>query len=456
MNYKATNPERQLQQPAEQHSTTREHIDPGILQQRVIQGPLGGDQAQEKEKTEVFPFDTLPAPCRQFIQEAQDAQNLDPAFAGAAVLSVLSTAIGNARELQLKKKRKEHAALFMAVVGRPGSGKTPAHKLVFEPLKDHDDETYKVYQDKQQAYKDWEKSGKEAESEPPEWPVWKRKLVNDHTIEVLADILDRNPRGICLYVDELATWFDSFNRYNSGPDLERWLSIWSHDHFTVDRKNKPPVKISKPFCSVFGGIQPSVLPRLFKDEKGHNGFTDRILFASETPGRPPDKWRTGDIASGTIDAYKERVQQLNALSADEWEDGAIKPDLLFLTENAESLWEHYYNETQQAIHNASEDKAALLSKIEQYVPRLALILALGNDPSAQWVLEDDLQNAIKLGTYFTEQARLVKVRAGASSDELDNKALIKHLASLGNKQAAISQVLGIDKAYISKVLSGAK
>jgi hypothetical protein len=53
-------------------------------------------------------------------------------------------------------------------------------------------------------------------------------LVDDATLEAIAEVLESNPFGILLVKDELAGWLKSFDCYrgNGGTkDLPAWLSM---------------------------------------------------------------------------------------------------------------------------------------------------------------------------------------------------------------------------------------
>lgn len=63
-------------------------------------------------------------------------------------------------------------------------------------------------------------------TEQPEEPIRKRFLVSDITPEGLSLIHAQNKRGLCLWVDELSTWFKNFNRHNSLPEEQLLLSIF--------------------------------------------------------------------------------------------------------------------------------------------------------------------------------------------------------------------------------------
>ncbi len=63
--------------------------------------------------------------------------------------------------------------------------------------------------------------------------------MQDVTPEAVHRILSENPRGLCLYADELAGWFKNFNRYNNGSESEFWMSVFNHKVAMSDRKEQP-------------------------------------------------------------------------------------------------------------------------------------------------------------------------------------------------------------------------
>ena len=113
----------------------------------------------------------------------------------------------------------------------------------------------------------------------PQTPVRKRFLVSDITPEGLSLIHAQNPRGLCLWSDELSAWFKNFNRYNNGSEEQFWLSVFNAKPTISDRKStQSSIFIRRPYISVIGTIQKKILGELVKGERSSNGFIDRILF----------------------------------------------------------------------------------------------------------------------------------------------------------------------------------
>jgi hypothetical protein len=207
-----------------------------------------------------FPVDALPKSCRRFVREAAVSIGCAPDLVAVPLLGLLSSAIRNSRQVQLKRGWKESAALFAVVVAEPGDKKTPAQKVALEPLWHAQKRFKKEYQEEYEVYEEelrhWEAERKVAakEGEPappkPKEPVLKSVVVDDVTVERLADILDENPRGVTSAQDELSGWVLSMNQYKAGgkgADRQFWLRVWSNAPVKVDRKSrKVPAIIPEP------------------------------------------------------------------------------------------------------------------------------------------------------------------------------------------------------------------
>lgn len=101
----------------------------------------------------------------------------------------------------------------------------------------------------------------------PREPKRLRYLVSDVTQEGLSTIHSHNPRGLCLWVDELSAWFKNFTRYNTGSEEQFWLSAFNGSTTMSDRKNfQNSIFIKRPFISVVGTIQKRLLTELANGE----------------------------------------------------------------------------------------------------------------------------------------------------------------------------------------------
>src|SRR5262249_41034169 len=118
---------------------------------------------------------------------------------------------------------------------------------------------------------------------PPEEPAEPERFVTgDATVESLAVLLEKNPRGLLMPQDEGAAWVRGMGQYKGGRGNDRqfWLSAWSGRGHLVDRKSQGTVAISipRPFVNVPLGLPPDMLGELADHQGRNDGFLHRVLF----------------------------------------------------------------------------------------------------------------------------------------------------------------------------------
>jgi hypothetical protein len=235
-------------------------------------------------------------------------------------------------------------------------------------------------------------------------PVPQQHITTDSTVEALADVLTWNPRGVLLYRDEATGWVASLNQYKGGKgaDKQFWLSTWSCQDYTINRKGKEPLRISRPYVSVIGNIPPDMLGEL-ADRRGRaDGFIDRILFTFPDPVQV--RWTDKVVDSTLLEAYVKACLRIASLT-----DGTCT-----LTAKARVAFADWFNE-----HNRNMDgPAGSWAKLDGYCARLANILhhlhyayaesralkAL-NSLSAFTVDVQSVEGAIALVDYFKNHTR---------------------------------------------------
>jgi Protein of unknown function (DUF3987) len=215
---------------------------------------------------EPFPVEVLPAPLRQLVEEGAKALPCPPDFIGVPMLSVLGTAVGNAVAIEVKPGWIEGPHINAAVVADPGSKQSPALDLAVRPLYAQQDHDYHAYQEQRKIYDEqvaqyeidlaaWKKAvharnaSREQRPLPPDEPVMPQIWTSDSTLEALAELLERNPRGLVKVRDELTGWVLSMNQYKGGHGANRqaWLSFWNGAPVAVNRKSrKQPILPPQP------------------------------------------------------------------------------------------------------------------------------------------------------------------------------------------------------------------
>lgn len=357
-----------------------------------------------------FPLEILPAPLRQYVQEAAWATNTPPDYTAVPMLCAAGGAIGNSRRLEIKEGHTESACLFAVTIGRPGSCKSAPLKFIGQPFHLRQDNDYAAFAKK---HDDWDETPRKERGKEP---VMSRCLADDATLEALIRVLGENPRGVLWSVDELSDLLAGLNQYKGGGkgnDKQKLLKIWSDIPLTVDRmkNNGKPVLIRHPFAAIVGGIPPNVLQSFRAECAGDDGFLDRFLFAYPEP-IPPEGEQFRKLSRASAQRWQATVAKLMTMKM-AGKEGYQFPIDLHLDQQGREEW------ARLTAEDAAERRApefpgwlegawAKLGK--GYLARLALIVQLlrwacGETKEDEVVEGRSLEDAGLLVGYFKAHTR---------------------------------------------------
>lgn len=364
------------------------------------------------ENTNEFPYHIFPKQIQEIILETNKHLCFPIDFIGASILFAISVAIGNTHKVEVMKGWIDSAVLYLAIVARAGTNKSHPLSFAIEPLLKQDIKTYRQYQKLKIEYdrvsKFTKKEIKEEGLSEPICPFWEKTLVTDFTPEALAQILKTSKKGVGVYSDELAGWFKNFNRYHSGSEMEFWLSVWNSKPINIDRKTGEPILIPFPFVSVGGTIQNGLLEQLAKGGRTQNGFIERILFVIPDNIQKP-YWSETEISPDIIKNWEEIVSKFLKMPLKIDENHVIEPNVLRFSSKAKKIiykWQRTNADQCNAIEN--EAISGILSKLEMYVPRFALILQIMrwscNKGGKEEIGLKAMQGALVLVEYFKNSA----------------------------------------------------
>ena len=358
-----------------------------------------------KVKVPPFPVSAFPKPVQSIINDFYKAYQLPKDYYALGILTACASAIGNAYNLEYKKGYYVPPILYSAIVGGSSIGKTPALKMCLTPIFNIEEQYNKDYSN---AIDEWEILKQEADKKTilPPRPQRKDLLINDATTEAINKVLERNPKGLILFQDELIAWINSLNQYRKGSDTEFWLSNWSNSPAKINRATKDPLFIKKPFLCVLGGIQPSVLDGLGEGNKKDNGFLFRILFAFPDQQKKP--YETDYVPSAeTFQFYFSLVQSIHNLENEISQEG-VNAIHIHLSSDARKIYRKFSKKNTDLINEATNDnKKSLYGKLGDYCLRFALILEIMEVVSHKKEVDGftevsgkTMNNAIKLTEYF--------------------------------------------------------
>lgn len=320
-----------------------------------------------------FPLDVLPLPARDLAESAAESIACPVDFPATAVLAAASGLIGRSVILRVKDGYHVSAAIYLALVGSPSSGKSPSLRSAMAPLWEVSEMLRARWRDAMEA---WE--GKD-DGERGDEPELQRAVSTDPTTEALAPLLARNPRGLTVAPDEMTKWVMSMDQYKGGRGGDRpfYLSAWGGEPVYVDRAKhmKEPIAVPHPYLTVVGGMTPDMLTSLSEGRGREDGFLARLLFTF--PDRAPRRYSETGIPEDTAGAWRRMAMAL-------WdrpmlgENGMLAPRIVCMNPDASREWagwcrRHY---AEQEADGFPQSLEGAWGKLEAYTARLALVLHL--------------------------------------------------------------------------------
>lgn len=400
-----------------------------------------------------FPVDALPEPLRDLVREGAEAIRCDPSYIALPLLAVLASAIGATRRIRLKRTWTEPAIIWALIVGKSGTHKSPALDVVLDPIRRRQElaieknkaetkEHLKKVVEYKTNLKEWEKDPSGDPPEKPEEPKPARFIIGDITIEAVAMRLEENLRGLLLARDELSTWIGGFDRYSSAAARDRDAAAWCEIHggrsIIVDRKtgSKQLIYVTRPALSITGGVQPRILRRILRPDDFARGLPARLLLAAPTPPEG-DRWSEAEISEAVEVAVGKIIERLLDLdfvrTMDREGRPELRPFLLDLSPDAKKKWIKWVNSLGDTIREADDDESAAWSKVEGYAARIALVLALTEDPDALKVGAKAIERGIRIARWAGREAERVYAMLAEEPEARADRELVEYVRRKGGR-----------------------
>jgi hypothetical protein len=414
------------------------------------------------ELPEVHSFNPefLPQVLRDYVGDISERMQCPPDFTAATCMAMVSSAIG--RQISIRPKRVDSWAvvpnLWAMIVGRSGIMKSPAMSAALAPLRRMQSEAFEAHEI---ALRDHEVVAKlnklksEADSKKAsglvkngrfddaqdllansisafDEPSVRRYLVNDSTVEALAETLEENPNGVLVDRDELAGWLKSLDKDGQQEARAFYLTAADGDKgFTTDRIGRGRGKHIPAVCvSIVGGIQPGVLAYYVRDTQKQGSGDDGLLqrFGVMVYPDVSKQWHNIDRPPNkqAQEAVNELIQNLCNLDLARIgaEHDPYQP-IPFLRFNsvAQELFDEWRGDLEKRLRGDEEHPAIVshLSKYRKLVPSLALINHLCGNGTGQ-VSERSLMRALEFSRYLESHA--MRVYSYASRPDVDGAKTI--------------------------------
>jgi len=400
----------------------------------------------------VFPLDIFPTAIQQYMLECNRTLNASLDYMGCSMMWMLSIIIGNSVKIQVKTGWVESGILWMAIVGRPGVGKTPNINNIIFPLQKANNNEIKTYikrMDAYRAYMEMDKKEREGEEQLRK-PTKTQFIASDITLEALVELHEENKNAVGVFKDELAGWLKDMNKYRAGSDLEFWLSSWSNKGVALNRKTSKSSFVESPVIPILGGIQPGILNQFFTEENKDNGFIDRILTCF--PDLEVETYNDNEMDAELLQWYEDftinMYQEVKRRIVTYDNDNQITPIIATFSAGAKQEWQRIFDEITAMQNSPMENEymKSMLPKQKSYIPRFALLLntldsMTSDDPyPLDFITKDAVLKAERLSKYFINMAKKVKMKSSETFE-------LKKLMALHKTKSKKQQVLEVYKVH---------
>ncbi|HNN17876.1 MAG TPA: DUF3987 domain-containing protein, partial [Giesbergeria sp.] len=304
-----------------------------------------------------------------------------------------------------------------------------------------------------------------APTDQPTEPTMRRYVVNDSTVEALADLLVENPWGLLVYRDEVHGLLCSMDR--QGQEGARGFYLTGYDGnqgHAVDRIGRGHSYVPRVCMAMLGGIQPGKVQSYVREAvnggAGDDGLLQRFGLAVwpdiQQEFKLVDRW-PDTPAKQAAWAVFERLNGLLPATDDDPQEWRFSPE-------AQAIFYEWLIPFETGIRGDDLHPALVshLAKWRKLIPALALIFALVDTPDSGGVIhERELIRALAWADYLRPHAErlyaaalvpettgahalLAKIKGGKLCDG-DGvlwesfepwKVSVKHWAGLGTPDAA--------------------
>jgi hypothetical protein len=342
--------------------------------------------------------DALPARWESWIAEEAVARGCPRDYVAAALIGTASACIGTARRVAATADWTEPANLWLALIGTPSTGKTPALRPMIdasrtlesdaEPAwreacakRERDAEAAKV---RKEAWRNDVHNAATEGAEPPKLPAdaeepppppRPRLITMDSSTEELQRLLAEAPRGLLYVRDELAGWLGGFGRCNSGHGADRafYLECWNGGAYVCDRVryHGAPIRIEHATLAIVGGLVPDRLRETL--EGADDGLAARLIYVWPDPAPIAPLTDRGDAnAARRRDTLMGAARRLRGLQMGANDQSTPAPIALRLDPDARRLFDEIRRDSMQQARMTSGLTAGWAGKNPGRALRLAL------------------------------------------------------------------------------------
>lgn len=380
------------------------------------------DEMQEEIKrretiNNPFPLDVFHPNLKPFINALVEKYDIPPSYVGLTLLSAYSTAIGSRYVVTPNGVDKMYLPVWSCLVGGSSSGKSLCYSKIFQPIDELQWE-YEIENNELTAGMTDDKIRQAAKK----WLVFR----DVHMATVIKRILMTNPKGVLKDADELLEWINGMNMLSNkeGTDEQVWISSWDCKKYSKLLGDNKTITVPRPFMNVFGGIQPTLVWKLFKNDRDTSGFVFRLLFAMPQEMKIADPDPSYVLPDEFTKPHRNAIRMLHKDLPVENDIMGIPadPDVCKLHPHAVQDFTEWYRMKAWGVNKIEDEKDRMVQqgiygKMKAYCLRFSAILHLMDkalntkdfNPGMvfrpeELVEQRTMDRAIKLADYFFTSA----------------------------------------------------
>ena len=381
-----------------------------------------------------FPLDVFPQSVIKIINGFSNSLGVETEVIGSSMLTIVSSAIGNTIRVSPKYGYEVSPFIWLIIIAISGYGKTPAISTLVRPIEKRQSKTYMEYNERLKRYKDSLRKSKQGEhTETVEEPILEHFFASDTTVEALGDVFENNPRGILIYRDELAGLILGLNQYKGGSkgnDRQHYLELFNCGSWKIDRKTGVKF-IPNVGASIIGGIQTTIVPKVFRLDAIGEGLLPRFLLLNTE--YKPRKFQRQGIDPDDLNLWSDILEKCYEIPLSINESCFVTPKVLILEEEALNLFEEFHDNYMNLMPFLSDNVKSFVPKFITYCLKIAGILhilecfATDNTDIKNSIKAGTMDRAIKLTRYFAGQSinalELYRTNTKKELNELESRLL---------------------------------
>lgn len=387
------------------------------------------------DKSGPFPIEMFPPELAAYAKALSEDTGFDIAGIAATMLSISAGIVGKSRKVKVKPGWVEPCALWSAVIGNSGSGKS----VVLKALKEYAEETdinlremrEHVEREEADKRKQEAKKSKGEEDKTSRSPLEPSKpkpvlLSGDATWEKELMLIKESPNGLLKTHHEMKNWFEEMTKHNSDTS-SYYCELYDGETVRQDRMERGCLIVKDALMSIASMVQPAVLAKVATPERWAQGLMPRFMLVYTPKQLKFYRECEGDEVYGTS-CWREVQRLLYDLRDYEPVIISINREVEVDDKSAHDLFKEDYNQRERRKYNRDGVEEAITSKSQGWVIRIAGILCLWSqvlNPKYRGnrIITDrpigcaHIRAAIVLGRWFEEES----IRSSSKILEVANK-----------------------------------